>query len=120
MYTSKIGSDSFRLTVERFVSALSQYMPGTKISCDKGSSFDQFNRDRYTVKIKYKIKPRKYATAILTVSDDTCTCEDYDRGCNVYLIDECYWGIEHSWDLMLDCPGYTGNQVARYIQDIVA
>ena len=116
MYTSKIGSDSFSLAVEQFVSALSQYMPGTHISCDKSSDFDQFNRDRYTVKIKYKIKPRKYTTAILTASDDTCTCGDYDRGCNVYLLDA-YAGIEYSWNLMLDCPGYTGNQVARYIQD---
>lgn len=118
MYTSKIGSDSFRLAVERFVSALSQYMPETKISCDKGSGFDQFNitRDMYAVKIKYKIKPHKYTTIVLTVSDNTCTCEDYDRGCNVYLLDA-YAGIAYSWNLMLDCPGYTGNQVARYIQD---
>lgn len=119
MYTSKIGNDSFRLTIEQFVSALSQYMPGTNISCDKGSSYDQFNRDIYKVKIKYKINPRKYATAILTVTDESCTCEDYDRGCNVYLVDE-YGNIDKSWSLMLNCPGYTGNKVARYIQDSVA
>lgn len=114
MYTSKIGSDSFYLAVERFVSSLSQYIPGSNISCDKCTSFDQFNRDCYEVNIK--VKPRKSQIYTLIIRDESCTNDIFDRGCNVYLIDE-YGNIDRSWDLMLDCPGYTGNRVARCIQD---
>lgn len=116
MYKSKIGSDNFKIAVEQFVSALSQYMPEAKsIICEKNSCFDRFERDSYTVKIKEKVSPRKFKALYLSVNDETCTCDIYDRGCNVHLVDE-YGNIDKSWGLMLDCPGYTGNKIARYIQ----
>lgn len=116
MYSSKIGSENFRLTVEQFVSSLSQRIDQSNIKCEKLSSYDNFNRDSYSVVIKRKKAPK----CKLVVSDETCTNEDYDRGCNVYMVSDEYGDIERSWNLMLECPGYTGDKVACYIKDMIA
>lgn len=110
MYTSKIGSAQFEKAARQLATVLSRYSNVKEVKCEKCTSFDIFNRDSYNMQVSLD-----HCSEVFNfyVNDETCTCDDYDRGMDVNLVDE-YGNIEKSFGLSCDCPGIAALHIMRY------